>query len=80
MDRGAGRGPVLGDERSSRRARAVQRAPLDLLRPWTLVRVGIVGPIWPKRDRMQVRYVARAKCEKCIGRCPYIPHNSAYKV
>ena len=27
MDRGAGRGPALGDERSSRRAHAVQRAP-----------------------------------------------------
>ena len=67
MDRGAGRGPVLGDERSSRRARAVQRAPLDLLRPWTLVRVGVVGPIWAKRACSRVRYVARTKCKRVLA-------------
>ena len=78
MDRGAGRGPALGDERSSRRACAVQRAPFAP--PLDLVRVGGVGPIWAKRDRLQVRYVARAKCKKCIGRSLSIPHSSVFNV
>ena len=78
MDRGAGRGPALGVARSSRRAPAVQRA--RCAPPQDLVRVGVVGPIWPKRDRLQVRYVARAKCEKCIGSCLSIPHSSVFNM
>ena len=65
MDRGAGRGPALGVARSSRRAPAVQRA--RCAPPQDLVRVGVVGPIWPKRDRLQVRYVARAKCKNVLA-------------
>ena len=47
MDRGAGRGPALGDERSSRRAWAVQRAPFA---PplWTLCVSAASGQFGPK--------------------------------
>ena len=38
-----------------------------LLRPWTLVRVGIVGPIWANRACSRVRYVARTKCKSVLA-------------
>ena len=39
-----------------------------------------IGPIGPKRVRSWVRYVARAKCEKCIGTSLSIHHSSAFEV
>ena len=78
MGRGAGRSYALTDGRSDRAWFCLQHArfapPLDH------VRVGIVGPIWAKRDRSRVRHVARAKCEKCIGSCLSIPHSSVFNM
>ena len=78
VGREAGRACGLG---VARIGRACLFAPQErFASPCTICTLRRSGQLGPKGVRSWVRYVARAKCEKCIGTSLSIHHSSGFKV